>query len=137
MHSEYEETQNPSQKLDSKRGKQFTTKYVQPQARHTKHTTVLPQVQRTRVPSSLARPNRVDTTANSARTAPTTDRKRMRGKATPQCKQQIDGIGLALVAKDRSSRDSKRKRELASKESSSIYRRPRRFITGFNEPMII
>ena len=137
MHSEHEETQNHSQNLDPKRGKQFTTKYVQPQARHTKHTTALAQVQRTRAPSSLALPERVDTASNPAGTAPNTDRKQMRGKATPQCKQQSGEIGLALVAKDRSSKDSKRKRELASEESSSFYKRSRRFITGFNEPMII
>ena len=56
-----------------------------------KHTTVSPQVQHTRAPSSLARQNRVDTTPNSARTTPIADKKWMRGKATPQCKQQTAG----------------------------------------------
>ena len=137
MHSEHENAQNPSQKLDPRRGKQFVAKSVQPQARHTKHTTVSPQVQHTRAPSSLARPQRVDTASNLSRIAPNTDRKRMRGNATPQCKQQNGGIGLALVAKDRLSRGSKQKRELASGESPSIYKCPRRFITGFNEPMML
>ena len=75
-----------------------------------KHTTVSPQVPHTDAPSSFALPERVDTASNPAGTAPNADRKQMRGKATPQCKQQSDGIGLALVAKDQSSRDSKRKR---------------------------
>ena len=101
------------------------------------HTTVSPQVQHTHAPSSFARPEKVDTAFNSARTAPNTDSKRMRGKATPQCKQQNGGMGLSPVAKDQLSRGTKQERELASEESSSIYRRPRRFTTGFNEPMII
>ena len=95
------------------------------------------QAQHTRAPSSLALPKRVDTASNSARTAPNTDKKRMRGKAIPQCKRQNDGIRLALVAEDRFSKGSNRKRELASEESPSIYRCPRRLITGFNELMII
>ena len=131
---ERSETDATLQKDTTRTNKAITTMNSVQQCTTQQHSTTPPLVP---VPEVSPHSNDLGTMHKSTTAAPHTDRKRIGRKATPQCKQQNGGIGLALVAKDRSSIDSKRKRQLASEESSSIYRRPRRFITGFNEPMII
>ena len=132
---ERSETDATSQKDTTRTNKAITTMNSVQQCTTQQHSTTPPLSPVPEVSPHYQRPWNVAQFHNNSPTH--TDRKRIGRKVTPQCKQQSGGIGLALVAKDRSSRNSKRKRQLASEESSSIYRRPRRFITGFNEPMII
>ena len=85
--SEHSKTQNPSQKLDPRRGKQFRAKLVHPQPKYTKT--------HHRFGSSLVHTRSFvfGTTRESrhgfefGKNNPSTDRKQMGGKATPQCNQ--------------------------------------------------